>query len=249
MQKNKGGRPTTKTPELIAEILAQMTEGKSLTAICKQREMPHVGTVYRWLSEDEGFSDGYARATQARARSYAERMEDVVNQALNGEIRSDAARVAVDAYKFITTRLMPQLYGDRQQVDINVQHTHAVHLDALKRLTERASGTDRGYIDAEYQEIPNETKGLQAGDTIDGVLCDPNLDGNQDNCCVGNNPETGEGEGGRRSGKVAETPRGVDHPAGAATTATPAPSTQPPAKKAPKPPTPRTAKRRKASTK
>ncbi len=246
MEKNKGGRPATKTPELIAEILAQMAEGKSLTAICKQREMPHVGTVYRWLSEDEGFSEGYARATQARARSYAERMEDVVNQALNGEIRSDAARVAVDAYKFITTRLMPQLYGDRQQIDVNVQHTHALHLDALKRLTDRASGTDRGYIDAEYQEIPNENKALEAGDTIDGVLCDPDLDSNLDNCCVGNNPETGQGQGGRKSKKAAETPRGVDHPEGAATMATPAPSTQPPA---PKPPTPRTAKRRKASTK
>lgn len=234
MEKNKGGRPATKTPELIAEILAQMAEGKSLTAICKQREMPHVGTVYRWLSEDEGFSEGYARATQARARSYAERMEDVVNQALNGEIRSDAARVAVDAYKFITTRLMPQLYGDRQQIDVNVQHTHALHLDALKRLTDRASGTDRGYIDAEYQEIPNENKALEAGDTIDGVLCGS-----------GQEPETQENRGSQGS-EAAETPRGVDHPAGAATMATPAPSTQPPE---PKPPTPRKSKRRKATTK
>ena len=211
-----------------------MAEGKSLTAICKQREMPHVGTVYRWLSEDEGFSEGYARATQARARSYAERMEDVVNQALNGEIRSDAARVAVDAYKFITTRLMPQLYGDRQQIDVNVQHTHALHLDALKRLTDRASGTDRGYIDAEYQEISNENKALEAGDTIDGVLCGS-----------GQEPET-QGNPGSQWSEAAETPRGVDHPAGAATMATPAPSTQ---HSAPKPPTPRTAKRRKASTK
>ena len=211
-----------------------MAEGKSLTAICKQSEMPHVGTVYRWLSEDEGFSEGYARATQARARSYAERMEDVVNQALNGEIRSDAARVAVDAYKFITTRLMPQLYGDRQQIDVNVQHTHALHLDALKRLTDRASGTDRGYIDAEYQEISNENKALEAGDTIDGVLCGS-----------GQEPET-QGNPGFQGAEAAETPRGVDHPAGAATMATPAPSTQ---HSAPKPPTPRTAKRRKASTK
>jgi len=246
MEKNKGGRPTTKTPELIAEILAQMTEGKSLTAICKQKEMPHVGTIYRWLSEDEGFSEGYARATQARARSYAERMEDVVNQALAGEIRSDAARVAVDAYKFITTRLMPQLYGDRQTVDVNVQHTHSLHHEALKRLTERASGTDVGYIDADYQEIPKETKALSKGDTIDDILRGGDPDGNKDNCCVGNNPEIGQGQGGRRSKKVAETPRGVDHPEGAATMATPAPSTQRPRKK---PPTPRTGGKRKASTK
>ena len=216
MEKNKGGRPATKTPELIAEILAQMAEGKSLTAICKQREMPHVGTVYRWLSEDEGFSEGYARATQARARSYAERMEDVVNQALNGEIRSDAARVAVDAYKFITTRLMPQLYGDRQTVDVNVQHTHSLHHEALKRLTERASGTDVGYIDADYQEIPKENKALSNSDTIDDILraSDPE-------------PKT-QGNPGSQGSEVLETPRGVDHPAGAAAMATPAPSTQRP---------------------
>jgi len=234
MEKNKGGRPTTKTPELIAEILAQMTEGKSLTAICKQKEMPNAGTVFRWLSEDEEFSDGYARATQARARSYAERMEDVVNQALAGEIRSDAARVAVDAYKFITTRLMPQLYGDRQTVDVNVQHTHSLHHEALKRLTERASGTDVGYIDADYQEIPKETKALSKGDTIDDIL-------------RASDPEPKpQGNPGSQGSEVLETPRGVDHPEGAATMATPAPSTQRPRKK---PPTPRTGGKSKASTK
>lgn len=226
-----------KTPELTQEILSQMVEGKSLTAICKQKGMPSVGTIYRWMAEDEGLAEGYARASQARARSYAERMEDVVNQALNGEIRSDAARVAIDAYKFITTRLMPSLYADRQQVDVNVQHTHAVHLDALKRLTDRASGTDRGYIDAEYQEIPNENKALEASDTIDGVLCGS-----------GQEPET-QGNPGSQGPEAAETPRGVDHPAGAATMATPAPATQPPANKAHRPPTPRKSKRRKATTK
>jgi hypothetical protein len=223
-----------KTPELVDEILAQMVEGKSLTAICKQKGMPSVGTVYRWMAEDEVLSEGYARATQARARSYAERMEDVVNQALNGEIRSDAARVAVDAYKFITTRLMPQLYGDRQTVDVNVQHTHSLHHEALKRLTERASGTDRGYIDADYQEIPRETKALSKGDTIDDIL-------------RASDPEPKpQGNPGSQGSEGLETPRGVDHPEGAATMATPAPSTQSPRKK---PPTPRTGGKRKASTK
>jgi len=228
-----------KTPELTEEILSQMVEGKSLTAICKQKGMPSVGTVYRWMAEDEGLAEGYARASQARARSYAERMEDVVNQALNGEIRSDAARVAIDAYKFITTRLMPTLYADRQQVDVNVQHTHAVHLDALKRLTDRASGTNAGYIDAEYQEVSNENNGLEKSDTIDGILSRS-----------GQEPET-SGKPGLLDPKASQTPRGVDHPAGAATIATPAPATQHSEKKppAPKPPTPRTAKRRKASTK
>jgi len=51
---------------------------------------------------------------------------------------------------------------------------------------------------------------------------------------------------GSQGPEAAETPRGVDHPAGAATMATPAPSTQPPE---PKPPTPRKSKRRKATTK
>lgn len=230
-----------KTPELVDEILAQMVEGKSLTAICKQKGMPSVGTVYRWMAEDEELSEGYARATQARARTYAERMEDVVNQALSGEIRSDAARVAVDAYKWITSKLLVQ-YADRQTVDVNVQHTHSLHHEALKRLTERASGTDVGYIDADYQEIPKETKALSKSDTIDDILraSDPE-------------PKT-QGNPGSQGSEVLETPRGVDHPAGAAAMATPAPATQhsgkkPPANKAHRPPTPRSGGKRKASTK
>ena len=55
-----------------------------------------------------------------------------------------------------------------------------------------------------------------------------------------------QGNPGSQGSEGLETPRGVDHPEGAAAMATPAPSTQRPRKK---PPTPRTGGKRKASTK
>ena len=49
--------------------------------------------------------------------------------------------------------MLPKVYGDKQIVEANVTHTHQLHLDALRALSNRRSGNDVGYIEGQAIEI------------------------------------------------------------------------------------------------
>lgn len=138
-EKKKNGRPSIKTPELMEEFLRRISHGRSIANVCSEADMPDSTTIYDWIAKDEAFSLRYARACADRGLLYADRISDINEQLMRGEIAPDVARVAIDSYKWISARLVPKLYGDRQTVDVSVTHTHQLHLDALKRLNENAA--------------------------------------------------------------------------------------------------------------
>jgi len=147
--KNKGGRPSIKTPDLLKEFCRRIAGGRSVANVCKDEDMPEDRAIWRWLSEDETFSRDYARAIQARAMAHADMISDVTFGILSGKIPPDRGRVALDAMKWTASRLLPKIYGDRQQVDVEVQHTHTLHLKALRALSNMRSGNESGYIEAQ----------------------------------------------------------------------------------------------------
>jgi len=147
------GRPTVKTPELIAEICERVAQGRSVASVSRDEDMPCHLTIWRWMNSDEEFCSRYARAIQARAMAHADGIDDLVDRAVRGEIPADVARVAIDAKKWTASRLLPKVYGDRTQIEATVNHTHTLHLEALKELADRARGTRSGYIEGQATEI------------------------------------------------------------------------------------------------
>ena len=137
------------TDKTWAAILEQIAGGKSVLQVCRDPDMPNASAVYYRLDQDPQAADEYARAAASRALSYSDRLSDIVDGVLDGSISVDAGRMAADTYKCISARLQPRLYGDRQTVDVSVQHTHTLHLEALQRLVARGSAP----IDAEFTEV------------------------------------------------------------------------------------------------
>jgi hypothetical protein len=73
----KRGRPPGDTlypnKELIKdEIVAWLSEGKTLRDYCRQEERPSFGTIYKWLNEDKEFEERFARARVIGHDSIAE---------------------------------------------------------------------------------------------------------------------------------------------------------------------------------
>lgn len=155
-QPKKMGRPSLRTPELIDEICLRIAAGRSLISISKDEDMPDHATIWRWIHAEEDFRDRYARAIQSRAIHHAEEISETIQQVKRGEIPPDVGRVTIDGMKWVASRLLPKVYGDKQIVEANVTHTHQLHLDALKALTSRRSGNDRGYIEAQAIEIVDD---------------------------------------------------------------------------------------------
>ena len=130
------GRPSLKTPAVMDEIIAGVAGGRSLATVCKENEaLPDVRNVYRWMDQDEGFRLRYLRACANRSLVYADTIGDIASATLDGRVDPNAARVAINAYQWIAARLVPDTYGERQEVTVNHQH---LHLHALRQLSEAA---------------------------------------------------------------------------------------------------------------
>ncbi len=114
----KAGRPPLYTKALTAKICRRLAEGESLRAICADRAMPAISTVMGWLfnGQHDEFSEQYARARQAQAELRADEIIDIADGAEHGASEAvQAARLRVDARKWVAAKLLPKKYGDKLQ--------------------------------------------------------------------------------------------------------------------------------------
>ena len=98
--------------------------------------MPHRDTVREWLKANPTFAAQYARAKEDYAESVFEEIEEIADDGRNDWIERETkrgtyialneealgrSRLRIDARKWMLSKLMPKKYGDRIEVDANVQ--------------------------------------------------------------------------------------------------------------------------------
>lgn len=112
-EKGKAGRPSDYMPEVANDICALLASGESLVKVCKRPGMPDKSTVFRWIAEQEGFRDKYAKATEARADAIFEEMFDIADDVIPDSAEVAKARLRVDTRKWALARMNPRKYGDK----------------------------------------------------------------------------------------------------------------------------------------
>lgn len=105
-------RPTKRNARIDAVILGRLAQGKSLRSICKKRYLPCATTVIDWAGADKQFSEQYARAREIQAETLAEDILEISDTAVCRDTAA-AAKVRVDARKWIAAKLLPKKYGER----------------------------------------------------------------------------------------------------------------------------------------
>lgn len=121
--------------------LAIATDTDSLEKLVEKYELPPVSTIYGWLYKDEAFSKKYARAKMIQAQRMIEELDKISSEKAyyvdtDGNQRIDSGFVAsqrliADSRKWIACKLVPKVYGDKQQIE---QTVTVKHEDALKEL-------------------------------------------------------------------------------------------------------------------
>lgn len=114
------GRPTDYSEELASDLCSRIAEGRSLRSVVQDDDMPSARTVYNWLGKHEGFVQQYARAKEDSADARADQIDDIGDRVLKGEYDPQAARVAIDAFKWTSGKHKPKKYGDKQQIEQTV---------------------------------------------------------------------------------------------------------------------------------
>lgn len=112
-------RPSIYKPELANEICRRIMNGESLRNICLDDKMPDRSTVHKWLSENDIFSDQYARAKDTQADTLADDIVAISDEAKDRDSAA-AAKVRVDARKWVAAKLKPKKYGDKLDLDANL---------------------------------------------------------------------------------------------------------------------------------
>lgn len=125
------------TADTICERIAC---GESLRAICADEALPAMSTVFKWLNEQQAFSEQYARAREAQAETLADEIVEIADEVCttvradkhntkaddedgNTDVVFDSAAVArnrlrVDARKWVASKLKPKKYGDKVTTEI-----------------------------------------------------------------------------------------------------------------------------------
>lgn len=74
--------------------------------------MPDWSTVLRWAGDDSHpFCQQYARAREIQADTWADEIIEVADEAIDHESAA-AAKVRVDARKWVASKLKPKRYGE-----------------------------------------------------------------------------------------------------------------------------------------
>ncbi len=139
--------------EVADAICERISNGESLRAICDDEQMPAASTVFKWLTEQQTFSEQYARAREAQADALFDDILDIADDARNDwmERRGEedagwtangehiqCSKLRVDARKWMAGKLKPKKYGDKQEIDLTVNGALA------ERLSRARSRMDNG---------------------------------------------------------------------------------------------------------
>jgi hypothetical protein len=117
--------------EVADRIIDSLAEGNSLVSTLKEdEELPRYSTVMQWLRNNPSFAAMYARAREDQADHDADKIGDIAERVVEGEIDPQAARVAIDAYKWAAGKRKPRVYGDRLAVG------GAADMDPIKTTTQ-----------------------------------------------------------------------------------------------------------------
>jgi hypothetical protein len=113
--KNKGGRPSTYSHELVTDFCKLLAIGNTLRSLCATDRFPTATTIYDWLEKFPEFAEQYARARSQQADHYAEMIIDEAFGASDASI----GRLRMDALKWAASKIAPKKYGDKIEVESN----------------------------------------------------------------------------------------------------------------------------------
>lgn len=99
------------------QVLPLISAGSSLRAACRSLGL-HAPEMLEHVHNLPDVAERYARAQQARAATEADALIELAD---SGDVPADLLRIRVDTRKWVASKLLPRVYGDRLQVDLEAK--------------------------------------------------------------------------------------------------------------------------------
>jgi hypothetical protein len=137
-------------------ILDQIANGRTLTSIVAEPDMPSYAWCTLQLRNDPQLKERYEQAVDSRVEFMAQQFLDLADspipEGLDGTAQSawvQQLKLKLWARTWIMSKLKPRTYGDR--LDVSVTHTQISITEALKQAEARL--IDAGVVDMPSRAI------------------------------------------------------------------------------------------------
>ena len=117
-------------------IFEQIAEGVNLPVLAAGAQIPY-RTLHENITKDPVRQSKYEQARHAQAAWQEQQINKIADRVESGIIEPQAAKVSLDARKWLASRQNPTVYGERTQHDVKIQSIHTLHLEAHADLAQR----------------------------------------------------------------------------------------------------------------
>ena len=102
------------TTEITNQICEKLMSGVPLTRICEAKDLPSLSTVHRLINKDPSFAKQIIQARKVGCQFYLDKMIDELETVSNKDV--GIVREKLHHYRWLASKLLPNLYGDKQEV-------------------------------------------------------------------------------------------------------------------------------------
>ncbi len=112
----------------------------------------------------------YTRAREDAGDSLADQIRELAGRVERGELEPNAGRVAIDALKWIASKLKPREYGDRAQLDV------AASVDVTTRVSDHCPEWMKEAIEEQSRSVSKQAEQSTPPERLDDTEGDGRTD-------------------------------------------------------------------------
>lgn len=145
--------------ELMKEIIERMIAGQSIASMGKLPHMPVASGIVEWFMADHESRERYVRAREIAAEVFAQEIIEISDDKTEDP---NSRRVRIEARKWVASKLLPRIYGDR--IEVLTPPTSAI---PNARVVDLVNASDQG---AESMLMLEQVKPLTRASDDDGAV-------------------------------------------------------------------------------
>ena len=129
------------TTEMSSDIVTQLMNGKPLTSIARQKEMPSLSKIYNWIQTDKDFANKILTARRIGAQTYLDKMVEELENCSHKD--AYLINLKLQHYRWLASKLIG-IYGDKQEIhtDTKVEITWNIPDQKTINITPESSVLD-----------------------------------------------------------------------------------------------------------
>ena len=101
------------TTEMSSDIVTQLMNGKPLTSIARQKDMPSLSKIYNWIQTDKDFANKILTARRIGAQTYLDKMVEELENCSHKD--AYLINLKLQHYRWLASKLIG-IYGDKQEI-------------------------------------------------------------------------------------------------------------------------------------